>query len=191
MTSPRADGGPQCRNRTRPAPDVSSSPPPRVPRPPPRFRRSTLDRPCEPESTATSSSAHLTRRRPPRRSGSPPTTWDVLSVSGTSENAAIFGVNTDVGAGVRGEHAGVGEAAGGTGVLGVAPHGTGVEGSARAWGSPATARRGPGSSVRSRYRAMGSTAIAWPRPGSACARVRKRASHWSSTARRGSAEAAG
>ena len=54
---------------------------------------------------------------------------DVLSVSGTSENAAIFGVNTDVGAGVRGEHAGVGEAAGGTGVLGVAPHGTGVEGS--------------------------------------------------------------
>ena len=54
---------------------------------------------------------------------------DVLSVRGSSENAAIVGLNTDVGAGVRGEHAGVGEAAGGAGVLGFAPHGTGVEGS--------------------------------------------------------------
>ena len=56
---------------------------------------------------------------------------DVLSVSGTSENAAIFGLNTDVGAGVRGEHAGVGEAAGGAGVVGVAPNGRGVEGSSK------------------------------------------------------------
>ena len=54
---------------------------------------------------------------------------DVFRVTGVAENAAIMGLNTDVGAGVRGEHAGVDEAAGGTGVLGVSPNGTGVEGS--------------------------------------------------------------
>jgi hypothetical protein len=49
---------------------------------------------------------------------------DVLRVEGSSENAAIVGVNDDVGAGVRGE------ATTGAGVLGVAPNGSGVEGSA-------------------------------------------------------------
>jgi hypothetical protein len=48
---------------------------------------------------------------------------DVLRVSGISENAAIVGVNSDTGAGVRGE------AATGAGVVGTSPSGTGVEGS--------------------------------------------------------------
>jgi hypothetical protein len=47
---------------------------------------------------------------------------DVLRVSGMSENAAIVGVNTDTGAGVRGE------ASFGAGVLGTSQSGTGVEG---------------------------------------------------------------
>ena len=54
---------------------------------------------------------------------------DVFRVRGISENATIFGANDDVGAGVRGEHSGVGEAAGGAGVVGVSTEGTGVEGS--------------------------------------------------------------
>jgi hypothetical protein len=49
---------------------------------------------------------------------------DVFQVRGVSENAAIVGVNDDVGAGVRGE------ATTGAGVLGVSPSGSGVEGSA-------------------------------------------------------------
>jgi hypothetical protein len=49
---------------------------------------------------------------------------DVLEVRGISENAAIVGINGDLGAGVRGE------ATTGAGVLGVSPSGSGVEGSA-------------------------------------------------------------
>jgi hypothetical protein len=48
---------------------------------------------------------------------------DVLRVTGIAENGSLVGVNTDVGAGVRGE------ATTGAGVLGVAPNGSGVEGS--------------------------------------------------------------
>jgi hypothetical protein len=48
---------------------------------------------------------------------------NVFAANGISEEAVIAGTNTDVGAGVRGD------AATGSGVLGVGPSGTGVEGS--------------------------------------------------------------
>ena len=163
-----------------PAPAVSSLPQPRVPLPPPRSRRSILDRPSEPESTATSSSGRLNTA----------TTTTALRItanssrrvprSGISENAALVGANDDVGSGVRGE------ATTGSGVLGVAPNGSWRRGIVDDGQRRPRIERGGDRGLRHDH-AVGrraSTVIASQRPGSACARARKRASRWSSMARR-------
>ena len=168
-TSLRADGGLPCRNRTRHAPAASSSPRPRVPRPLQPFRRSILDRPCEPGSTETSSLARSTPLPRPRPSGSRPTTW-TCSACAASPRTRRSSARTTTSVPASAARPRPGR------VCSASPRMAAASRDRRRWGtaSSARARRGAGSSARSRSRATGSMVTASQRRVSACARARSR-----------------